>query len=300
MGSAQSTSCATLSASCAEGSAGSAQSTSFAISSASCAARSGKCHVEPALTALSNETVTVLDIGLYRVPIENKRRMILHDFVGLRVRFGDGSIFKIRAEKFGSPEGISVKKSGPEERWDTDDVQMKHRAEELEGCRDIRMEVLLAILTEPSPNYSLMIDNCWRYADTTFKQVIRKFLETPSLTPDRRSYLASFLNIPPPPMPVYVIISQVLKIAQGLMFSIFWHIAKGLVIEEAILFWLVLYSWGGVYWFILLYEIAAFVMYATSFKAIKEWWTSAGKAIKAWLLRLRRPLQRQAQGLPPM
>ncbi|KAH9561501.1 hypothetical protein CY35_05G024800 [Sphagnum magellanicum] len=220
MGSAQSTSCATLSPSCAEGSAGSAQSTSFAISSASCAARSGKCHVEPALTALSNETVTVLDIGLYRVPIENKRRMILHDFVGLRVRFGDGSIFKIRAEKFGSPEGISVKKSGPEERWDTDDVQMKHRAEELEGCRDIRMEVLLAILTEPSPNYSLMIDNCW--------------------------------------------------------------------------------SWGGVYWFILLYEIAAFVMYATSFKAIKEWWTSAGKAIKAWLLRLRRPLQRQAQGLPPM
>lgn len=63
------------------------------------------------------------------------------------------------------------------------------------------MEDLLAILKEPSPDYHLLKDNCWSYADATFKQVIRKFSETPSLSPERRSYLASFLNNTSPAMP---------------------------------------------------------------------------------------------------
>jgi hypothetical protein len=108
----------------------------------------------------------------------------------------DGDIFRIKAEKF--TIGISVTRPL---RWGGD-VVPRCVCENLEDCGEIRMEDLLAILTEPSPDYHLLSDNCWSYADATFKQVIRKFSETPSLSPERRSYLASFLNMPSPsPLP---------------------------------------------------------------------------------------------------
>jgi hypothetical protein len=175
---------------------GSAQSTSCELSVSS-AVKIGDYQVDGNLNELRNETVTVLETGHYRERCKNGRGIILHDFVGFRVRSEDGDIFRIKAEKLASPVGISVTRPL---RWDKD-VEMKYGCENLEDCGEIRMEDLLAILTEPSPDYNLMSDNCWRYADATFKQVIRKFSETPSLSPERRSYLASFLNNAPPLMP---------------------------------------------------------------------------------------------------
>jgi hypothetical protein len=266
---------------------GSAQSTSCATLSPSCAERSGKNQVDPKLTALSNETVTVLDIGHYRVRSKNGEGIILHDFVGLRVSFGDGIICKIRAEK--SQEGISVELEV--KRWDTDDVQMKHRAEELEDCGDIRMEDLLAILKEPSPKYSLTSDNCWKYADATFKQVIRKFLETPSLTPDRRSYLASFLNNPPPVMPVYVIISLCFDVPHLIIGPIILLILICSTYPTLALFELLPISIFVVLSvFIHLYKVVTFVKGAT--------WL--GKSIKKWRSLFSRRRLKQAQGLPSM
>jgi len=204
---------------------------------------------------------------------------------------------------------------------------MKHRAEELEDCGNIRMEDLLAILTEPSPNYSLTSDNCWKYADATFKQVIRKFLETPSLTPDRRSYLASFLNNPPPVMPVNVIRSCCFKTIQALWLPTFMHITSQislaqerqfimeLGVQHARLFaalgptppmwagmWLPVYIFGGVVAFWALCEIVALVMDGTSTgQYIKERWRSLRfrrPCLRS--LRFTRPLQQQAHGLPLM
>jgi len=147
----------------------------------------GNYEVDEKLYDLRNETITVLETGLYRERCDEGRGIILHDFVGFRVRLEDGDTFRIKAEKFDS--GISMRQS----RWDKA-VETKFECKNLEDCGKIRMEDLLAILKEPSPDYNLMSDNCWSYADATFKQVIRKFSETPSLSPEKRSYLASFLN----------------------------------------------------------------------------------------------------------
>jgi hypothetical protein len=197
----------------------------------------GDYRVDDYLNRLSNETITVLETGHYRERCNNGRGIILHDFVGFRVRLEDGDIFRIRAEKLASPVGISVTRPF---RWDKD-VEMKHGCENLEDCGEIRMEDLLAILTEPSPDYNLMSDNCWSYADATFKQVIRKFSETPSLSPEMRSYLASSLNNAPPVMPDKVlgsVISDVrtgVKVERGLHTFIGVGTAGGAVVAHSTL-----------------------------------------------------------------
>jgi hypothetical protein len=157
----------------------------------------GDRDVDPNLKELRNETITVLEIGHYREPCKDGGSMILHDFVGFRVRF-ENVIFLIKAEK--SKTGITVTRPV---RWckDVSTVVPRYVCENLEACGEILVEDLLAILEEPSPDYHLLRDNCWSYADAIFKQVIRKFSETPSLSPERRSYLASFLNNAPPVMP---------------------------------------------------------------------------------------------------
>ncbi|KAH8960874.1 hypothetical protein BDL97_05G020100 [Sphagnum fallax] len=173
---------------------GSAQSTSCEKLLVSCAPKNGDFQDNGNLSDMRNETITVLEIGHYREPCNDGRSMILHDFVGFRVRF-ENLIFLIKAEKFKT--GISVTRPP---RWGRD-VVPRYVCENLEDCGEIRMEDLVAILKEPSPDYHLLSDNCRSYADATFKQVIRKFSETPSLSPERRSYLASFLNNAPPLMP---------------------------------------------------------------------------------------------------
>jgi hypothetical protein len=154
--------------------------------------KTGDYDVDVNWNGLNIETITVLETGHYSKPCTEGKGIILHDFLGFRVRTEEGDIFRIKAEKLNS--GISVK--GPSS-WGRD-VVTRYVCENLQDCR---WEDLLAILKEPSPDYNLMSDNCRSYADATFKQVIRKFLETPSLSPERRSYLASFLNNAPPVMP---------------------------------------------------------------------------------------------------
>ncbi|KAH8960870.1 hypothetical protein BDL97_05G019700 [Sphagnum fallax] len=131
---------------------GSAQSTSCEKLSVSCAVKIGDCEVDGILNDLRNETITVLETGHYRERCKNGSGIILHDFVGFRVRFEDGDAFRIKAEKFDS--GISVTRPLC---WDKD-VEMKYGCKNLEDCGKIRMEDLLAILKEPSPDYNLMSD----------------------------------------------------------------------------------------------------------------------------------------------
>jgi hypothetical protein len=295
---------------------GSAQSTSCKKLSVSCAVKTGDPFVDPKLEELRNETITVLKIGHYRELCDKEPSIILHDFVGFFVRLEDGVTFRIKAEK--SDSGISVTQQLL--RWGKD-VKTKFECEKLEDCGKIRMEDLLAILKEPSHDYHLLNDNCWSYADASFKQVIRKFLETPSLTPDRRSYLASFLNNPPPVMPENVIFSCSFKVFQFLTSQGFWLIccclhrqweaevgAYALLELNSMypnLIWvapgLLVYIFGGLLAFCALYEFVTFVMDGISIRqAIKDGWRS---------LRFRRPCMRslfsrrplnQAQGLPPM
>jgi hypothetical protein len=189
---------------------GSAQSTSCKKLSVSCDVKGGY-KVDEDLNRLGNETVTVLETGHYRERCNEGRGIILHDFVRFLVRLKDGVTFEIKAEKFDF--GISVTR--PSLLWNRDDVEMKYGCENLEECGKIRMEDLLAILKEPSPDYNLMSNNCWSYADATFKQVIRKFSETPSLSPEMRSYLASFLNNAPPVMPDKVLGSVISDVRTG-------------------------------------------------------------------------------------
>ncbi|CAM6026005.1 unnamed protein product [Sphagnum balticum] len=186
----------------------SAHSTSCEKLSVSCAVKIGHYQIHRDFNELRNETVTVLEIGHYRERCNNG--IILHDFVRFLVRLKDGVTFEIKAEKFNS--GISVTR--PPLLWNRD-VEMKYLCENLEECGKIRMEDLLAILTEPSPDYNLMSDNCWSYADATFKQVLRKFSETPSLSPERFCYLASFLNNAPPVMPDKVLGSVISDVRTG-------------------------------------------------------------------------------------
>jgi hypothetical protein len=85
---------------------GSAQSTSCKKLSVSFAVKIGNYQVDPNLSDLRNETITVLELGHYRERSKNGHGIILHDFVGFRVRLEDGDTFRIKAEKFDS--GISV------------------------------------------------------------------------------------------------------------------------------------------------------------------------------------------------
>jgi hypothetical protein len=127
----------------------------------------------------------------------------LHDFVGLRVRIGDLETL-IKAEKFTGKIQISNVESS-----ETNGAEIKHGPVEVEDCGEIRMGDLLAILKEHSPDYCLISDNCWKYADSTFRRLIRNFSVHPTISPERRSELEGFLNHPAPTMPDNVIFSCV-------------------------------------------------------------------------------------------
>jgi hypothetical protein len=125
---------------------------------------------------------------------------LLHDFVGLCVRVG-GREKLIKAEKF--TRKIEIPKV---ESLETNGAEIKHGPVGVEDCGEIGMGDLLAILKEHSPDYSLVSDNCWKYADSTFRRLIRNFSAHSTISPERRSELEGF-NHPAPTMPDNVIFS---------------------------------------------------------------------------------------------
>jgi hypothetical protein len=136
---------------------------------------------------------------------------LLHDFVGLRVRVGDREKL-IKAEKFTETLIEAEKFTGKihmskVESSETNGAEIKHGPVEVDDCGEIGMGDLLAILKEHSPDYSVISDNCWKYADWTFRRLIRNFSAHPTISPERRSELEGFLNHPAPTMPDNVIFS---------------------------------------------------------------------------------------------
>ncbi|CAK9195076.1 unnamed protein product [Sphagnum troendelagicum] len=205
MGSVLSSSCETSSV----------QSNSCQGSSPSSVPERGKHNVDPYLKELGADgvVITVLEIGHYRQPFQPSGRgmELLHDFVGLRVRVG-GREKLIKAEKFTEKLIEAEKFTGKidiskVESWETNGAEIKHGPVEVEDCGEIGMGDLLAILKEHSPDYSLISDNCWKYADSTFRRLIRNFSAHPTISPERRSELEGFLNHPAPTMPDNVIFS---------------------------------------------------------------------------------------------
>jgi hypothetical protein len=149
--------------------------------------------------------ITVLEIGHYSQPFQSsvKGMDLLHDFVRLRLRVG-GREKIIKAEKFTGKILISEVESS-----ETIGAEIKHGPVEVKDCGEIGMGDLLAILKEHSPDYCLISDNCWKYADSTFRRLIRNFSAHPTISPERRSELEGFLNHPAPTMPDNVIFSCV-------------------------------------------------------------------------------------------
>ncbi|CAK9257328.1 unnamed protein product [Sphagnum jensenii] len=207
MGSVQSSSCETSSV----------QSNSCQGSSPSSVPERGRHNVDPYLKELGADgvVITVLEIGHYRQPFQPRGRgmELLHDFVGLRVRVG-GREKLIKAEKFTEKLIEAEKFTGKidiskVESSETNGAEIKHGPVGVEDCGEIGMGDLLAILKEHCPDYSVISDNCWKYADSTFRRLIRNFSAHPTISPERRSELEGFLNHPAPTMPDNVIFSCV-------------------------------------------------------------------------------------------
>ncbi|CAM6026638.1 unnamed protein product [Sphagnum balticum] len=147
----------------------------------------------------ANGVVTnVLEIGLYRQPVQPSIRG--NEFLGLRVRVGDQEK-QIKAEKFVGTIVISKVES-----LVTNGAEIKHGPVGVEACGEIGWGDLLAILSERNPEYNLPSDNCWEYADSIFRRLIRIFSAHPTISPEKRSELEGFLNHPAPTMPDNVIV----------------------------------------------------------------------------------------------
>lgn len=192
MGSVQSSSCETSSV----------QSNSCQGSSSSSVPERGEYEVDQYLKGLAVDgvVITVLEIGHYREPFQSSKKL-MHDFVGLRVRVFVGERL-IKAEKSKEKSEISIVES-----LETDGTEIKHGPVGVEDCGEIAMGDLLAILQEHSTVYSLYCDNCWLYADSTFRRLIRNFSAHPTISPERRIELEGFLNHPAPTMPFYALYS---------------------------------------------------------------------------------------------
>jgi len=181
----------------------SVQSNSFQGSSSSSVPERGEYNVDRYLEVLEadREVITVLEIGHYRQPFQPSGRGVdlMHDFLGFRVRVGVREKL-IKAEKSKGEIKISNVES-----LETNGTEIKHGPVGVEDCGEIGMGDLLAILKKHSPDYCLLSDNCWLYADSTFRRLIRNFSAHPTISPERRSELEGFLNHPAPTMPDKVI-----------------------------------------------------------------------------------------------
>ncbi|CAM6079064.1 unnamed protein product [Sphagnum tenellum] len=202
MGSVQSSSCETSSV----------QSDSCQGSSSSSVPELRNYDVDEYLKGLAEDgvVITVLEIGHYREPFQSSKKRLMHDFVGLRVRVAVGERL-IKAEKLKKKSTIWRVKS-----WETDGTEIKHGPVGVEDCGEIAMGDLLAILEDHSSVYSLYRDNCWLYADSTFRRLIRNFSAHPTISPEKRSELKGFLNHPAPTMPFYVLLHSFLVSLGGI------------------------------------------------------------------------------------
>jgi len=109
---------------------------------------------------------------------------------GWHPEYGDLRGLKIRAEKSG-PDPQSKGSAGKTDprRKESAGIKVKivpiiregkdavvHYSVDIPDRLTIPLKKLVEILTKPNPDYDLLRDNCWKYADTTYEAVVKYHL----------------------------------------------------------------------------------------------------------------------------
>ncbi|CAM6086031.1 unnamed protein product [Calypogeia fissa] len=146
----------------------------------------------------SKDMVVVESLCIYRTPLQQgpKQQMvtqmvhtlvpllphIYHHFLVFEVTTINGRLL-IRAEK---SRGNNIRKPGISVRnvpyVEEKETSVKYKVDDI--CECIPVNLLLKILTMHPPKYDVMTDNCWTYADHTFRRLLQVF---ELLRPERRN-----------------------------------------------------------------------------------------------------------------
>ncbi|KAH9570144.1 hypothetical protein CY35_02G025500 [Sphagnum magellanicum] len=151
-------------------------SASSSKSSRSLSLQPGILDVDEELTKNSECQVIAVNIYVCSRPIEGKIGTTVpkfeHEYLLLDVKLKSGEHFWIRAEKYGSSgdsAGIHVKPA----------VNVHDEAESAimrsSKCGEILMKDLIKTLTDHTPHYQLVSQNCMDYARDTFKKLLELF-----------------------------------------------------------------------------------------------------------------------------
>jgi formylmethanofuran dehydrogenase subunit E len=152
-------------------------SASSSKSSRSLSLRPGILDVDEELTKKSERPVIAVNIHVCSRPIEGKIGAtvpkIEHEYLLLHVKLKSGEHFWIRAEKYGSSgdsAGIHVKPA-----VNIHDEVENNAIMRCSKCGEILMKDLIKTLTDHTPNYQLVSQNCMDYARDTFKKLLELF-----------------------------------------------------------------------------------------------------------------------------
>ncbi|CAK9870411.1 unnamed protein product [Sphagnum jensenii] len=142
----------------------------------------GILDVDEELTKISECRVTVVNIYVCSRPIEAKNGAtvpkIEHEYLLLDVKLKSGQhdLFRIKAEKYGSSGTSPGDRAGihitrPLKIHDEAESAIKRSSK----CGEILMKDLIKTLTDHTPNYQLLSQNCMDYARDTFHKLLRLF-----------------------------------------------------------------------------------------------------------------------------
>jgi hypothetical protein len=137
----------------------------------------GNKYVDEELIKISECRVTVVNIYVCARPIEGKNGAtvpkIEHEYLLLDVKLKSGQhddLIRIKAEKYGSSEaGIHVTR--PLKIHDEAESAMMRSSKRGE----ILMKDLIKTLTDHTPDYNLLSQNCIEYARGTFHKLLNLF-----------------------------------------------------------------------------------------------------------------------------
>ncbi|CAM6099536.1 unnamed protein product [Calypogeia fissa] len=170
-------------------------------------ALSGLDGSEPTVPELLHDlrrgNAQVEHLAIYKEPLKQDQKALSHHQKALShhfliIRVADigkmTPVRYIRAEKHedtATGKGrISI--SCDREEFDPADIPEKHGLA-MEGCGTISVQKLTDILRAPSPRYSVLTHNCWKYADEAFRLLIKEFSELPETTSEAKQRLQSYL-----------------------------------------------------------------------------------------------------------
>ncbi|CAM6099535.1 unnamed protein product [Calypogeia fissa] len=167
-------------------------------STSSNSALSGLDGLEPtlpiALQVLIQGNALVEHLAIYKGPLKQDQKALSHHFLIIRVAHIQEmtTVRYVKAEKHVDAGRGTISISVGDEEFDPADIPEKHGLA-MEGCGMITVQKLTDILRAPSPRYSLLTHNCWKYADEAFRLLIEEFSELPETTSEAKQRLQSYL-----------------------------------------------------------------------------------------------------------